>query len=73
MAKNAEGATMQPIDVVKVETGRLQTWSLAVARTNLNQILGDNFQKNKPVEYEKLQNLLATIIEGHKSNEEISS
>lgn len=65
MAKNAEGATMQPIDVIKVETERLQTWSLAVARTNLNQILGDNFQKNKPVEYEKLQNLVATVIEGH--------
>lgn len=51
-----------PLEVAKVHTERLQEqapWALAVAATGLTQHLGDNFKKNKPVEFEKLQNWVA--------------
>jgi hypothetical protein len=51
-----------PLEVAKLSTERLQQeapWALAVASTGMQQFLGDNFKKNKPVEYENLQNWIA--------------
>jgi hypothetical protein len=50
------------LEVTKVATERLPTWALAVARMDLDQVMGSNFQKTKPVEYEKLQNILANYL-----------
>ena len=60
MAKQEYDKT--PLEVAKVHTERLETqalWALAVASTGLTQHLGDNFKKNKPLEFEKLQNWMA--------------
>jgi hypothetical protein len=70
MAKQEYDKT--PLEVEKVHTERLQNqapWALAVASTGLN-ILGDNFKKNKPVEFEKLQNWIAEqlVIAKHKDS-----
>lgn len=53
---------MTPLEVQKVATKRNQEevpWALAVASTGIQLCLGDNFKKNKPVEYEKLCNWFA--------------
>lgn len=45
---------MTPLEVQKVATKRYEEtapWALAVARTGVQQCLGDNYQKNKPVEF----------------------
>ena len=60
MAKQEYDKT--PLEVAKVSTERLKEqapWALAIASTGLQQHLGDNFKKNKPLEFEKLQNWIA--------------
>lgn len=71
MAKKAE-YDMTPLEVAKVHTERLQEqapWALAVAATGLTQHLGDNFKKNKPVEFEKLQNWIAEQLVAVRQNQ----
>lgn len=53
---------MTTLEVVKVATERLPMWALAAAKMDLDQVVGDSFKKNKPIEYEKLQNLLANYL-----------
>ena len=51
-----------PLEVAKVSTERLETeapWALAVAATGMQQFLGENFRKNKAVEYQNLMNWFA--------------
>lgn len=51
-----------PLEVAKVSTERLENkapWALAVASTGMQQFLGENFRKNKPVEYQNLMNWIA--------------
>ena len=51
-----------PLEVAKVSTERLENeapWALAVASTGMQQFLGENFRKNKPVEYQNLMNWVA--------------
>jgi hypothetical protein len=63
MAKSEFDKT--PLEVAKVSTERLKEqapWALAVASTGLLQHLGDNFKKNKPTEFENLQNWIANQL-----------
>lgn len=60
-----------PLEVQKVASERLQgeaPWALAVARTGVQQCLGDNYQKNKPVEFEKMCNWIAQQLVHAKEN-----
>jgi hypothetical protein len=59
-----------PLEVAQTATQRLEVqapWALAIARTGLQNILGDNFKKNKPLEFEKLQVWFAEQLVSAKS------
>ena len=63
---------MAPLEVEKVATERNQNeapWALAVARTGVQLCLGDNFQKNKPMEFEKMCNWIAQQLVVAKGQE----
>jgi hypothetical protein len=65
MAKQEYDKT--PLEVVKVASERLPIWARAVAQMDLDQVVGESFKKNKPVEYEKLQNILANYLVAGKT------
>ena len=76
MAKKAE-YDKTPLEVAKVSTDRLESeapWALAVASTGMQQFLGENFRKNKPLEYQKLMNWIAQqLIATHQRQVNISN
>lgn len=67
MAKKPE-YDLTPLEVVKVATEKLPSWALSVARMDLDQVMGKSFLEKKPLEYEKLQNLLANYLVAGKND-----
>ena len=74
MAKPRNESDMTPLEVEKVSSERIKMespWALAVAQTIIQNSLGENFQKNKPLEFEKLQNGIAMNLVIARSKSEL--